>query len=259
MSNIRRASLPASPGCAVCASRALDAAIAPSSDNGSRVPGRSGIARRLARRSWPALVAAIVSGWWWFGFRGRGDGAALDLTLYFYPMYEAAYRRVAMGELPLWNSHQLCGISWIGPLQVGLFYPAHVLYMLLAPPRALAVSQGLHMAFIGVTTAAFARSLGLGRAAALVAALLFTVRGRVPFALFSPNYFEAIAWLPLGCLAISDLAAGRRCRGASVLALATGMSWLAGYPQTTVYVVYTWASLVLGGGFVRRSNRVSTG
>jgi len=131
--------------------------------------------------------------------------------------------------------------------------------MLLAPPRALAVSQGLHLAFIGVTTAAFARSLGLGRAAALVAALLFTVRGRVPFALFSPNYFEAIAWLPLGCLAISDLAAGRRCRGASVLALATGMSWLAGYPQTTIYVVYTWASLVLGGGFVRRSNRVSTG
>jgi len=47
--------------------------------------------------------------------------------------------------------------------------------------------------------------------------------------------------------------------GASVLALATGMSWLAGYPQTTIYVVYTWASLVLGGGFVRRSNRVSTG
>jgi len=37
------------------------------------------------------------------------------------------------------------------------------------------------------------------------------------------------------------------------------MSWLAGYPQTTIYVVYTWASLVLGGGFVRRSNRVSTG
>ena len=245
MSNIRHASLPASPGCAVRASRALDAAIAPSSDNGSRVPGRTDIARRLARRSWPALVAAIVSGWWWFGFRGRGDGPALDVILYFYPMYEAAYRRVAMGELPLWNSHQLCGISWIGPLQVGLFYPAHVLYMLLAPPRALAVSQGLHMAFIGVTTAAFARSLGLGRAAALVAALLFTVRGRVPFALFSPNYFEAIAWLPLGCLAISDLAAGRRCRGASLLALATGMSWLAGYPQTTIYVVYTWASLVL--------------
>jgi len=101
VSNIRRASLPASPGCAVRASRALDAAIASSSDNGSRVPGRSGIARRLARRSWPALVAAIVWGWWWFGFRGRGDGAALDLTLYFYPMYEAAYRRVAMGELPL--------------------------------------------------------------------------------------------------------------------------------------------------------------
>src|SRR5206468_5735994 len=61
---------------------------------------------------------------------------------------------------------------------------------------------------------------------------------------FSPNYFEAIAWLPLGCLAISDLAAGRRCRGASVLALATGMSWLAGYPQTTSTPGRAWCSAV---------------
>ena len=194
------------------------------------------------------LAAVVVVFWAW---RIVGDGrvynlAISDLYQYHHLVYEEVYRRIAAGTLPLWNPYQLCGIPWLPTLQAGFFYPPHVLYLLLPTHVAVALSGVLHLAFVAVTTAAFARRAGLVPAAALLSAVLFTLRGTIPFALNQPNILEAAAWLPLGSIAVLDVLAGRHARGSALLAVSTGASLLAGYPQNTVYLVYGWASLLVG-------------
>jgi hypothetical protein len=167
-----------------------------------------------------------------------------DLYGYFYPAYASAYALLHTGELPLWNPFQLCGLPWLATLQTGFLYPPHLVYLLLPTHRAMAVSSGAHLIFMALATAAFVRRIGLGWAPAALAALLFTCRGQVPFLLYSPAAFEAASWLPLGALASVDLARGRLRRGTILLALATGGSLLAGYPQSTLFLGYAWSTLL---------------
>ena len=192
------------------------------------------------------LLLLVVASWLWRLPRGpNADALNLDVNLYFYPLYEATYRRIAAGVLPTWNPYQLCGIPWIATLQGGVFYPPHVLYLLLPLHAALAVSNFGHLALATLATAAFARRAGLSGAAAAVAAVLFGMHGMFASSLAAPSYLEAAAWLPVGALAVLELAHGRIAWGAALLATATAASFLAGYPQPTSYMLYVWASLVV--------------
>src|SRR5258707_10973693 len=53
------------------------------------------------------------------------------------------------------------------------------------------------------------------------------------FRSIQPNFLEAMTWLPLGALAVFEIVRGSRRRGAMLLAVATALSLLAGYPQPT--------------------------
>ncbi len=193
-----------------------------------------------------ALVLVVWGAWWLRVPRGPDAGALnLDVDLYFYPLYEATYRRIAAGVLPTWNPYQLCGIPWIATLQAAVFYPVHAVYLVLPLHVGLAVSEAVHLAIAALGTMAFARRVGLSRAAAILAALLFTTRGMFALSLAAPNYVEAVAWLPIGALGVWWLAAGRTAAGIALLATATALSFLAGYPQPTTYMLYLWASLVV--------------
>lgn len=70
-----------------------------------------------------------------------------------------------------------------------------------------------------------------------MAAVLFTVRGLIAASLNAPNYLEAASWLPLGALAVVELVRGKRIAGAmALLATATALATLAGYPQPMVEI-----------------------
>src|SRR5262249_37745598 len=53
------------------------------------------------------------------------------------------------------------------------------------------------------------------------------------------------AWFPLGAIAVLTLARGYAPGALALLAAATALSFLAGYPQPTVYMLYTWGSLLI--------------
>jgi hypothetical protein len=201
----------------------------------------------MSRRTvWGATaLAAFVIGWWAAFFVGRGTQFAIDPVLYFYPLYAATWARIAEGQFPLWNPYQLCGRPWLGTLLGGLFYPTHVLYAVLPIPTAFAVSGILHLVVMAIATAVFVRRLGLGTAAAFLAAVVFALRGFGAFALVAPYFIQTISWLPVGAVAIVDLVRAPSRRAMALLALATGCSFLGGHPQFTVYSVYTWGSLAL--------------
>jgi hypothetical protein len=190
-------------------------------------------------------LALFVAASWALRFAGHGTFPALDVLLYFLPLYEATYARVAAGTLPLWNPYQLCGEPWIATLQAGVFYPPHLLYLLLPLASAYAASGVLHLVVAALSTAAFCRRAGLGAAAAMLAAVLFALRGRMAYSLIQPNFLEAVTWLPLGALAVLRIASGEHRIGAGLLALATALSLLAGYPQPTIYMAYAWSLLLV--------------
>jgi hypothetical protein len=203
-------------------------------------------ARPLVAQALGALaLAGVVVAWWDVRFGPDEPRVPLDTVLYFLPSYAAIAERFRQGVVPLWNPYHLCGLPWIGTLQGAVFYPAHVLYVVLPLHHALAASGVLHLVVTALATAAFVRRLGLGYAAAFLAAVVFTLRGTVATSVPSPNLLEAVTWLPVGAIAIVDLVRAPGGRSIALLAAATGLSFLAGYPQPTVYVVYTWGSLFL--------------
>ncbi len=168
-----------------------------------------------------------------------------DLYTYFVPLYAVTFERLAEGSLPLWNPYHLCGTPWLATLQAGVFYPPHALYLVLPTHHALALSHVLHLLLLAGGTAVFARAAGLSRLAACVAGALVAMRGITLWYLAWPPVLEAAAWLPIGCAGVLALTRGARATGAALLALAAGMSLLAGFPQLSVHLVYAWAALLL--------------
>jgi hypothetical protein len=212
------------------------------------------VGRRTTLAGAVALALTVLGAWVLRIPRGAGAGALnLDVDLYFYPLYEATYRRIAAGALPTWNPYQLCGIPWLATLQAGVFYPFHALYLVLPLHLGLATSHAIHLPLAALAMIAFARRAGLALPAAVLAALLFTIRGMLALSLAAPNYVEAVAWLPLGALGVWELAGERPAGGMALLATATAMSFLAGYPQPTAYMLYTWATLVVAALIAARA------
>jgi len=193
-------------------------------------------------------LAVVVALYWWVCLVRPGrivDFANSDLLLYHYPLYDTAYDWLASGVVPLWNPYQLCGIPWLATLQGGFFYPGHALYLWLPTHVALAASSLLHLVLLALSMAAFARRVGLGAAAAILTAPLLVMRGALPQLVLVPNHLEAAAWLPLGAIAVHGLVRGEGLRATLRLAIATAASWLAGSPQTTLYLLYAWGTLLL--------------
>jgi hypothetical protein len=205
---------------------------------------------RGTRATWaePTLVAALVALFWALRVVRPAQvpsPESFDLRVYFYPTYDAFYGFLARGELLRWNPYQLCGLPWLGTSAGGYFYPPHLLYLILPTHVAMAASSLLHLVLGALFMLVFARRLDLAASAGVLAAVLFTCRGALTYWVRWPYHLEPGAWLPLGCVAVLTLARGRPLPGAVLLATVTGMSWLAGGPQMTVFSVYARAALLL--------------
>ena len=202
---------------------------------------------RASDRAATAGLAAFVVGFWLLRTvlaPVAGPSNRPDLFVYYLPLYETSFEWLRGGGLPAWNPHHLTGLPWLGTLQTGFFYPPHVVYALLPVEAGLAVGHVLHLLLLALSMAAFARAAGTSRPAAALAALGVLIHGPALASLAYPPLLEAMAWLPLGCVGVLRLGEGER-RGAVLLALATGMSLLAGFPQATVLCGYAWATLWL--------------
>ncbi len=171
--------------------------------------------------------------------------ASADLFLFYYPIYAETYARVRAGILPRWNPWQLCGTPWLAALQAGLYYPGHLVYLVLPTRLGMAWSGIAHLFLAAIGTYAFARRAGLGHLGALAAGAAFGFRGSIVECLNGPNVQEAAAWIGVGALGAIEVAERRHARAIATLGAATTLSLLAGYPQLTLYLVYTWGSLWL--------------
>ena len=209
----------------------------------------TGTVRGSSGLMWVAVVllaALLITGFWisQIALGGHGYPGFGDALHYYYPHYKATFGLWGQGELPLWNPYQLCGVPWLPALQIGAFYPPHLLYVFLPTHLAMAALSLMHFLLAGIAMIFFARRAGLSVLAALLAAILFTMRGEFSFKSSVPNLLETGAWLVPGAVAVLGISQPGGWRWISLLAISTGASLLAGYPQYTVYSVYTWAALM---------------
>lgn len=191
------------------------------------------------------LTATVVAAWHLL----RGSTiAGLDALSFFYPMYALLGERLASGDLPGWNPHQLAGAPLLADPQSGWGYlPVMLLFTILPLAEAARTLLLFHLLLAGLATYALARVVGLGAGGALVAAIGYqhawpiAQRGACCIV-----HTDVAAWLPallLGAeLAIRARSWPKRLVwwGAAGVALSQIMAgWLG---QGTYY-----AALVLGG------------
>jgi hypothetical protein len=185
---------------------------------------------------------------------------AADKTLMFQPQFELAAARLANGEAPLWNPDSLCGVPLLAQAVHGVLHPPNLLALVLPPARAWSWIAWLQTTLAALFTFALARALGLAPWAACLAGLAFAFSGFLAARLQWFQIQGASIYLPLALLGVERAFAGARHAGTAILALAVGLSLLAGFPQSSVLALYaaglSAAAHVLaawhGGGEARR-------
>ncbi len=168
-----------------------------------------------------------------------------DLFQEFLPRHHHAGERLARGELPLWDPHQIAGLPFLAALQGGVLYPPNLLYALLPAAPALDWLARLHLALAGGFAFGLARELGSSRAAAGLAGVAFMLCGSTLFLAYHPNALASAPWLPaaLGCALRLGRAGG--LRPGLALALVLALQALAGREYTLVMTLHSLGLLAL--------------
>jgi hypothetical protein len=182
--------------------------------------------------------------------------AAGDTFGYFLPAYVYEANRVAAAAFPFWNPYQGAGVPFLATLQPGALYPARLLALIMSPPRAMGCSAFVHVLLALLATWALCRRLGTTRAAAALAAIVFTTSFALP-SINAPTLLEPGVWLPMAALATAAILAGGRWAWVPVLGLSLAMPVLAGGYQMTVYTAYGTGLFALAILLDRRRRGVS--
>lgn len=214
--------------------------------------------RRLLRGDALALLALLLL-WALFFWRlltpVTADQASFvygDFARQFVAFGGYQYERVAAGEIPLWNPYNNGGLPFIADTQAAVFYPPRWLTLGLSVVaggwsyHALQLEAALHVLLLTLLMYAFVRRLTLAAPHSIPAALIAAVI--VGYGGFTSGYpplqlalLEASVWLPLAALGTLE-ATRHQAFGWRWLLLAgwaLGLSWLAGHPQTSVFLTYT--------------------
>lgn len=167
-------------------------------------------------------------------------------------------------ELPRWCPYEFAGSPFVHDIQVGMFYPPHIILYLLPSEYVGAILSWLivaHVLIAGWGMYTYARSEGLGVAGSLVAALGFMFAGRWMLHLLVGGHYIVIglAWLPWVLLLLECAVR----QGSFLWATAAGVVYallvLGTQPQWTFYAGIFLALWTLGTALDTKARRISKG
>jgi Bacterial membrane protein YfhO len=161
-----------------------------------------------------------------------------SLTL-FYPWRVFQEFALHRRELPLWNPRILGGTPFLANAQSALFYPIHLLLLVMHPPTLWTVKLLLNLMLSGVFTALFVRSIGGSRAGAIASGLIFACCGFMAAWQTFTSLADAAIWLPFILWSLQRLCLRPSMRAAALSAVAFAMPVLAGHPETAAHLTLT--------------------
>ena len=153
--------------------------------------------------------------------------------------------QIAQGELPLWNPHQFAGVPFFAAGQHSALYPLSIIYYILPLSAAYGWFIVLNLWLAGLFMAGFMRGIGVNRAGAGMAGVVYQLSGFLIASAVFPMMVAAAVWLPLILWMIENVARGRSLwifRGTALLwvvigAIAVGCNILAGHIELTIYTL----------------------
>jgi Bacterial membrane protein YfhO len=154
-----------------------------------------------------------------------------DLGPYFYPLRFALYESFRSGELPLWNRHMAMGFPVLAAFQSGVFYPLHLLFLILSFFAAIRVIFILHFLIAGIGAYYLCRKWKFPAYLSIVGALLFALGGTVVSLSNLLNHFQTAVWLPWVILSWEKLLSSRSWKNFLAFTLITAIQFLAGSPE----------------------------
>jgi hypothetical protein len=138
----------------------------------------------------------------------------LDLMTFFLPWYAELGERLRDFDVPGWNPHLFAGAPLAGDPESGwMSLPAMLAFALLPATAAFEAMVAVQLAVGGLSTYAFARVLGMGAPAGLVAATFYAFG---PFLHWNTQccliFGQFGTWLPLALLGVELAVRARRWR-----------------------------------------------
>ena len=173
-----------------------------------------------------------------------------DIGRVYYPVASLLREALRTGDVSrlLWCPEIGAGFPLVADGVTTPFYPLHWLLLgLLHPARALTAALFVAYLASGLAMAAFVRTLGLGRAAAAVAGLVYTWSGFAVGHAVQVNVVAGLPFLPLSLLFLERAARAAPLRNVTLAGLSLGTQCLGGHPQ----VVLMSAALGVGYALVR--------
>jgi hypothetical protein len=173
-----------------------------------------------------------------------------DLGPYFYPLRFTLYESFRSGELPLWNRHMAMGFPLLAAFQSGVFYPPHLLLLILSFFAAIRVIYIFHFLIAGIGAYLLCRNWKFPPYLSIVGALLFALGGTVVSLSNLLNHFQTAVWLPWVILSWEKLLRSSSWKNFLAFTLITAMQFLAGSPEL---FAISMVLVLLDGMKVRRS------
>jgi hypothetical protein len=201
----------------------------------------------MTRAVWAALPFAVLLAEVLLFFRKALFTARFvfpwDFRGYHLPLNQFLARSLGEGTLPFWDPFTYCGFPQYANPQAQTFYPPALLFAWIGALRGedrmaslLHWQAVLHVFLGGVFVYLLMRRRGVHTPAAVLAASVFQLGGFHACHMQHLGLVNALAWVPLAMLFISNVA---------VVAFAVSMSFLAGFPPAMPVAVTTL--LVYGG------------
>ncbi len=161
-----------------------------------------------------------------------------DTMAYMYPYRAFAAEALRDGRIPLWNPWIYFGVPFLSNLQSAVFYPLHLLFLVLPAPFAMNASVALHFFLAAWFAALAARGMAeLDWWSAGVAGCLFGFSGFIGAQVGHLNQLNAAAWLPLACLTLHYALATHSLRWAVATGAVLAIQLLAGHAQESYMTV----------------------
>jgi hypothetical protein len=164
------------------------------------------------------------------------NGTLSDLYAQIIPWQSAVRQSFARGEWPLWNPYLLCGSILAADMQAAPYDPIQLLGMLLPHAQALTFFAAMTFFLAAFFTFFFARAIGLGEPAALIAAAGYAFSAMLAFFVGWP-LARAWAFLPFVLLGVRLVVRETNLRAAILLTLAFTLLVFAGHPESVLHVV----------------------
>ena len=176
-----------------------------------------------------------------FGVPKVHNGTLSDLYCQIIPWRSAVRTAIANGQWPLLNPFMLCGDILAAAAQPAPYDPFNLIGMLIPLPPSLTFAAAMTFFLAGFGAFVFARALGCGELAALVAAAGWMFSGNVAFFVGWP-LARSWAYLPLIFFAVRSVVREASVRGGVILMIALTLLILSGHPESLLHVTAVGAA-----------------